>query len=235
MAENKDSKLDEILTNPESIVEDIQSGKLLEFYEKYKNIINIVAGSIAGIVIGIFGFRYYVNTQNEEAQNTMFQAVYYFEADSLSKALNGDGANPGFVEITESYPFTKAANMANFYAGTCYLKLGKYEDAIDYLKNFGASDLLIQARAYSLIGDAYLEQNDYENAVTYYQKASDYKPTKEFTPEYLMKLGLACELNNNYESAVKAYDRIINEFPNSNKVNDARKYKAMNEVKLSSL
>jgi len=43
------------------------------------------------------------------------------------------------------------------------LKQGKFEDAIEYLKKFNAGDLLIQARAYSLIGDAYLELKDNED------------------------------------------------------------------------
>jgi hypothetical protein len=43
----------------------------------------------------------------------MFQAVYYFEADSLDKALNGDGNNLGFLEIIDEYSVTDAANLAN--------------------------------------------------------------------------------------------------------------------------
>lgn len=225
----KESKIEELLEQPENLIEDIQSGKFEEWFEKYKNIITYVGGGILALVLVVVGFKYYTVSQNEEGQNAMFQAVYYFEADSLNKALNGDGNNLGFVDIASDYKFTKAGNLANYYAGVCYLKQGKFEEAIDYLQSFSANDILVQARAYSLIGDAYMEQNDYENAASYYKKASEWKPTKEFTPDYLMKLGLAAELNKDYDLAVKAYTRIIDEFPNSAKVNDAKKYKGMNE------
>ena len=39
------------------------------------------------------------------------------------------------------------------YAGVSYLKQGKFELARLYLEDFSSSDLLIQARAYSLVGD----------------------------------------------------------------------------------
>jgi TolA-binding protein len=225
----KESKLEELLEQPEAIVESLQEGKLQEFYENNKNIINYISGGILLLITLIVGGKYYLTSQNEEGQNAIFQAVYYFEADSLNKALNGDGNNLGFVDVASDYPFTKASNLANFYAGVCYLKQGKFEDAVDYLKSFSANDFLVQARAYSLIGDAYMELENYDDAAGYYQKAADFHPNKEFSPDYLMKLGLAYELNKSYEDASKVYNKIIENFPNSPKIADAKKFKAMAE------
>jgi len=230
VAKKESSKIEELLERPENLIEDIQSGKWEIWYNQYKNIITYVGGGILAVVFLIVGWKYYTTSQNEEGQAAMFQAVYYFESDSLNKALEGDGNNLGFVDIASDYNFTKAGNLANYYAGVSYLKLGKYEEAIDYLKSFGSSDILVQARAYSLIGDAFMEQDDYESAASYYKKAADWKPTKEFSPEYLMKLGLANELNKDFDAAVKAYQRIIDEYPNSQKLNEAKKYKGLNEA-----
>ena len=120
----------------------------------------------------------------------MFQAVYYFEADSLDKALNGDGNNLGFLDIADEYGITDAGNLANYYAGVSYLKQGKFELARLYLEDFSADDLLIQARAYSLVGDSYMEEEKYDDAAKYYNKAANYKPNKYFSPTYLMKRSL---------------------------------------------
>ncbi|MFN0050385.1 MAG: tetratricopeptide repeat protein [Cytophagales bacterium] len=226
----KENKIEELLERPENLIEDIQNGKWEIWYEQYKNIITYVGGGILGVVLLIVGWKYYTTSQNEEGQAAMFQAVYYFESDSLSKALNGDGNNLGFVDIAADFQFTKAGNLANFYAGAALLKQGKFEESIDYLKSFSSSDILVQARAYSLIGDAYMEQDDFDNAASYYKKAADWKSTKEFTPDYLMKLGLAYELNKDFSAASKAYQRIIDEFPNSQKLNEAKKYKGMNDA-----
>src|SRR5690606_18599485 len=159
----------------------------------------------------------------QSAQANMFQAQYYFEADSLNLALEGDGNNYGFLEIIDEYPMTDAANLAHYYAGVCYLKLGEYEDAIKHLKKFSSKDLLIRPRAYSLIGDAYMELEDYQSAAKYYKKAVKYKPNEYFTPTYMMKLALANEKLGKIASAVEAYEKLVGEYPNSDRTADAKK------------
>ncbi|ELR69686.1 hypothetical protein C900_04663 [Fulvivirga imtechensis AK7] len=215
----------DLLENPEALAGQIT--KTEEFVSQHKGLVFGVAAVVALLIAGYFGFRYYKNTQNLKAQNEMFQAVHYFESDSLNLALNGDGNNLGFLSIIKDYGITDAANLANFYAGATYLKQGKYELAILYLKDFSSDDLLVQARAYSLIGDAYMEQENYTEAANFYQKAAEYKPNKYFTPLYLLKAAMAYEKANNNEAAIRAYDRIITKYWDSNEFQKAKKYRAM--------
>ncbi len=214
----------EILESPEALAEKLQGAET--WMERHPKTILGVAVVIALVVGGYFGYRYYIDNQNTEAQTAMFQAVYYFEADSLNLALEGDGNNLGFKQIVEDYKMTEAGNLAAFYAGASYLKLGQFELARLYLKDFDSNDLLVQARAYSLIGDSYMEENNFEDAAKYYTKAADYKSNKYFTPSYLMKAGLAFEKSNQNEKAIEAYDRIEKEFSDAPEYNNARKYKA---------
>ena len=86
--------------------------------------------------------------------------------------------------------------------------------------------MLVQARAYSLIGDAYMEQKDYANASKWYNKASDYQPNKEFTPTYMMKAALAYEKLNQNDKAKEVYQKIIDTYFESSEVQNAKKYKA---------
>jgi tetratricopeptide (TPR) repeat protein len=214
----------EILESPEALAEKLQGAET--WLERHPKTVVGVAAVIALIVGGYFGFRYYIDNQNAEAQREMFQAVYYFEADSLNLALNGDGNNLGFKDIVSDYKFTDAANLANYYAGVCYLKQGQYEPARLYLEDFSSNDLLVQARAYSLIGDTYMEQEKYDDAAKYYQKAADYKSNKYFTPAYLMKAALAYEKSNQLDKAKEAYDRIITEYFESAELQNAKKLKS---------
>ena len=71
------------------------------------------------------------------------------------------------LNIIDDYGITDAANLANYYAGVCYLKQGKFELARLYLEDFSSNDLLVQARAYSLVGDTYMEEQKYEDAAKY--------------------------------------------------------------------
>ena len=214
----------EYLENPEALAE--QFSKTEEYINRNKKMLIGIGSAVALLIAGFFGYRYYNSTQNAEAQAEMFQAVYYFEQDSLNLALNGDGQNLGFTDIADMYSSTDAGNLANYYAGAAYLKQGKYELAILYLKDFSSNDLLVQARAYSLIGDAYMEQGDFENAAEYYNRAADYKSNKFFTPQYLMKEALAYERIGDTEKAKDTYQQILDNYKDSPEYNTALKYSA---------
>lgn len=214
----------DLLENPEALAEGFS--KTEEFINNNKVLVFGIFGVIVLLIGGLFGFKGYKNNQNEQANNEMFQAIYYYDADSLELALNGDANNLGFLDIIDEYGITDAANLANFYAGSAYLKQGKYKLAILYLEDFKSSDLLVQARAYSLIGDASLELGDHAKAADYYQQAADYKPNKFFTPIYLMKAALAYEKSGDKSAAIKAYDTIIAEYWESTQYQNARKYRA---------
>lgn len=230
--ENTKAKTEEVVISNEqeaptpisSFIED-PLNQAESFYTKYKKQLNLGGTILLGLILAFFGWKYYISSQENEAQSQMFQAVYYFEADSLSKALNGDGNYPGLIEIADDYGLTNAGNLAKFYVGTAFLKQGKYEDAISYLKDFSSNDLLVQARAYSLLGDAYMELAQYAEAVNYYHKATNYKPNKEFTPTYMLKLALAQEKNKDNEGALSTYNSVLEKYPNSAAATDAKKNK----------
>lgn len=221
----------DLLENPEVLAEEIT--KVEQYLENNKGLTFGLVALLMIVVGGYFGYNYYIEGQNNLAQTEMFQAVYYYEADSLDLALNGDGNNLGLKDVIADYSGTTAANLANFYAGSAYMKKGDFSSALLYLQDFSSSDLLIQAKAYALVGDAFMEQSDYQNAVTNYNKAASYKENKFFSPGYLMKAALAYEKLNDLESALKCYEKIVTDFANASEANDAKKHKARLSAKAS--
>lgn len=217
----------EIFEDPNAIVD-----KANEFFDSKKNrtLVFTIGGILAAVIVAFSAYNYYITDQNSTAQEELFQAQFYFEADSLGLALNGDGNSYGFLEIIEEFPGTKAANLANFYAGTSYLRLGDFDGAIRYLEDFSSSDYLVQARAYSLIGDAYLEQDEFESAYSFYEKAASYKPNKYFTPVYLKKLAVAKENGGDLNGAVSTYQQLIDTYPQADLIDDVKKHKARVEA-----
>jgi len=225
MAKTKTHKEEgiEILEDP-----DLLASKAQEFFDnkKNRNLVFGIGGVLAAVVAAFLIYKFYITNKNQEAQEEMFQAVYYFEADSLGKALNGDGINYGFLDIVDDYAGTEAANLSSFYAGATYMKMGDYNSAIRYLSDFGSSDFVIQARAYSLVGDANMELGNYSEAISFYKKAADYKSNEFFSPVYLQKLAIAYESNGDFSAAADAYDKIITDFANSSMLQEAKKQKA---------
>lgn len=198
-----------------------------DYFQQNKNIVLGILGAIVLVVAGFVGYRYYVSTQDETAQVELFPSVYQLEADSLKKALNGDGKNPGLLAVADNYGSTAGGNLAEFYAGVGLLKEGKYDEAIDHLKSFSSSDLLVQARAYALTGDAYMEKKSFDEAADYYRKAADYKANKFFTPGYLLKLAVAYEQAKQNDKAIEAYNEIIEKYGQSTEAASAKKYKSV--------
>ncbi|GAB4037967.1 tetratricopeptide repeat protein [Spirosoma gilvum] len=218
----------EFLEDPDALAGQLERAE--DFFEQNRNIVFGVLGGILLLVAGYFGYRYYVSEQDDTAQVEMFPSVYQLEADSTKKALNGDGKSPGLLAVASNYGSTSAGNLAEFYSGIALLKQGKYDDAIEHLKAFSSSDLLVQARAYALTGDAYMEKKSFDEAADYYRKAADYKSNKFFTPGYLMKLAVAYEQAKQNDKAIDTYNEIIEKYAQSTEAGSAKKYKSVLEA-----
>lgn len=217
-----------MLEDPDALA--VRLAESEDFLRRNKNVLLGLLTVVVLAVAGAFAFYTWRSSQDTKAQAAMFQAVSYWEADSLQKAMKGDGQHLGLESVANEYTGTKAGNLANFYAGVAALKQGQYKAAADYLEDFSSDDLLVQARAYALLGDANLEQNKFQEAADFYSKAASHNANEQFTPVYLLKEAAARELTKDYAGATKAYDRIIGEYPAAFEVSEARQYKARAEA-----
>lgn len=205
-------------------VEEVLS-KSEHFIEKNQKTIMYVIGAIILVVGGYMAYnKFYMGPKEKAAQSEIFWAENYFGKDSVKLALNGDGTHSGFLDIIDSYGMTKSGNLAKYYAGLCYLKLGQFEEAIDNLKKFDSDDQLVNAMALGAIGDSYMELNDTDNALKYYLKAANNGDNAFTSPLFLMKAGSTYELSGNYTEAVKLYERIQKEYHKSYESREIEKY-----------
>ncbi len=224
MAKKEKKDVMEIIESPEALQQEVS--KVTGFFEKNKSTTLGAGVILIAVFAGFFGYHWYKNSQDVEGEKKLYKAVYAFESDSLSAAAKE------MAKISDEFG-GNTQNLSDLYLGITLLKQGKYDQAIEKLKNFSSSDLLVQARAYSLIGDAYSEKKSFGEAIEYYQKASDYKPNKFFTPTYLLKLAFAFEANKQAKEALDAYSQITDKFPESAESVPAKKYKALLESSIS--
>lgn len=198
--------------------------KTEQFLEQnYKPLLYVLIGLV--VLVGLFWLvKMYSGKKNEEAQSQMFMAEKYFSQDSLKLALNGDGNNLGFIDIADQYKMTKSGKLANFYAGACLMHLGQFEEAIGYLNKYTLKDEILTPEAKGLIGDANVELGDTEEGVKYYLEAADMADNSFHTPIYLMKAGIIYESEAKYTEALKLYERIQDEYVESNEGRSIDKY-----------
>ena len=180
------------------------------------------------VIGGYFAYKNLVSGPEEKkATEAMFRAEEYYRMDSARLALNGDNVNAGFLKIASKYSGTKAANLADFYAGSCYLKLGDFNNAVKYLKDFSTSVKQLQVRAYGLLGDAYSELNKKDDAAEEYKKAGTYFDKDDlFSPEYLFRAGYLYESMGKTQDAIAMYQLIKDKYPTSQRGFDIDKYLA---------
>ncbi len=205
-----------------------------KFIEKNQKILTIIIGSAIVIVLGVFAFqKLYIAPREKAAQGQMFMAQKYFEQDSLNKALNGDANYPGFLTIIDDYSMTKASNLAKYYTGIIYLKQGKFEDAITYLKKFDSSDEFVGPMATGGMGDAYMELGQKDKAVEAYLKAANQQINDLTTPLYMMRAAFVYEDLGKFDKAIELYEKIQKEHVKSTEARDVEKYIEQAKAKIA--
>lgn len=183
---------------------------------------------IAVIVVAVLGylaFEKFIQEPKElEASNEMYQAQNYFNEavegsvakDSLfNLALSGGEGKYGFLDIIDNYGSTKAGNLAHYYAGMAYLNTNKYQEAIDQLDAFESEDAMLAPLAKGAIGDAFMQLDQPEEALSYYEEAASKSDNNFVAPRFLLKAAkVAISLDEN-DKAVSFLNRIEEDYSES--------------------
>lgn len=205
---------------------DKNASKVGGWFSRNSKAILFGIGGLAVLAVGYAGYNAFVAEPNEEeAANEMFQAQQYYdqavnvpgeEAKPLYElALNGGEGKLGFIGIIEEYNGTDAENLAHYYAGTAYFKLGKYKEAIEHLSDFNSEDMFTKAMSLGVIGDAFVELNQLNDAYDYYVKAVNVNTNEFTTPRYSFKAGLVALELGKKDDALKYFQDIDTNYKTS--------------------
>jgi TolA-binding protein len=217
--------------NQEEVIVAEAVSKTEKFFEQNgKKVITILAALII-VIAGVVGYKFLVVDKNEKAAAeliTYAQENIKGETPNYELALNGDEKGAGFLDVIEQYGSTKVGNIANHYAGVCYLHLGDLENAIKYLEAYdavGGSVVaeIIDAQNIGLQGDIAVEKGDYEEAAKLFGKAVKTSENEYTTPHYLYKQALALKAAGKIEEAKACCQTLIEKYPNAMEKNAAEK------------
>ena len=203
----------------------------------------VIFGFVSVIALCVLGYllyqKFYQEPQQLEASNEMYQAQSFFtEAlnattgkDSLyNMALNGRAGKYGFVDIADKYSGTDAGNQANYYAGMAYLSIKKYQEAINYLDKYKGGDEMTGPLAKGAIGDAFIQLNQPDEALKYYQEAASMRSNDVTTPRFLLKAGITSLGLGKADEALKYFTTITEEYEESAEAVKAKTYKGQAEA-----
>lgn len=196
------------------------------WWQKNQKPVIIAVVALVVVIGGWIGYKKLVVEPKEEKANlAIYPAQKYYEKDSFALALNGDGPHKGVLYVINNFGGTKAANLAKYYAGTSYLHLGDFNNAIKYLSDFTTDAKQIQMMAYGALGDAYSSVKKNEEAISSYKKAAaTFESDETNASEYLFRAGALSQLINKKDEAVEIYEQLRDKFPNTVRGRDAEKY-----------
>ncbi|MBO4689460.1 MAG: tetratricopeptide repeat protein [Paludibacteraceae bacterium] len=201
-----------------------------KWIEDNSSLLSWIVLGIAIVVMACIALNQYVIApKGLEASNENAKAVVYFQQGDFDKALNGDDAECiGFEAIADQYGLFQQGKLAALYAGICYFEKGEYEEAAKYLKKFSAKDLNIDPAAKQMLGDAYVELGEYGKAASAFEAAAN-SGNELIAPMSLKKAGIVYLHEGKKAKAKKAFERIKNEYQDSNEALDIDKYIAIAE------
>lgn len=204
---------DEVLSKSEALV------------LKYKTPIIAVIAAVVIILLGSMAYKkYVVEPKEKEAAEAIFAAENLFIAQEFEKSLDGDGINLGFIQIADEYSGTDAGNIANAYAGMALAQLGRYEEAIKYLKAFKGNDKMVAPAATGTLGSCYAQTGDADAAAKKFVEAAEMAENNTISPFYLLQAGIIYEQQGKADKALKLYEEIKNKYSTSSVAMDIDKY-----------
>ncbi len=198
------------LNVPENGVDELNDSlvSVSEKVQDNKKIILWAAGAVVLVAVLVLGYIYLVRQPGQAKANDNIGAA------DIQLALGNDSiALAKYMEVADNDGYD-AANRAALQAATMLYKNGKYEEALNYLDKFSASDKVIGAAAYSLKGDCYVNLDNFDEAVSAFKDAID-KSDKNvvYTPFFMQKLARVYRAQSKFVEEAAIYREIIKDYP----------------------
>jgi tetratricopeptide (TPR) repeat protein len=185
-----------------------------------KNNVTLVIGATVGVIalISIGIFMYTTSLANERAAEELLGfAEIKFSAGEYEAALFGDDQTftAGFADIIATYPRTKAANMAKYYAAVSEFNLDNYESALLYIRDFNPPTGIMGVGPITLYGSILMSLERYSDAVPVFKKAAEWDENSSTTPFNLLMAAESALLAGNHGQAENFVSQIVTRYENS--------------------
>ena len=206
MADQK--KKDEALN-----VEEVLSSSEAFILKNKKTIVGAIVALVV-VIAGIFAYNnLYKAPREKKAYAALFKGEQYFENDQFDLANNGDSIGfSGLLKVADEFSGTKAANLANAYAGLSYAHLGMNEEALKLLDKFSADDEMIAPAIKGAMGNCYVELGNISKAISLLQAAAKEADNNTLSPIFLQQAGELLVKEGKYDEAITAYQTIKDKY-----------------------
>lgn len=138
----------------------------------------------------------------------------YFKVERQA-AGNDSIAAAEYAKVADKFGSSDAGRLAALQAGEAYYRIGKFDLAAKYLKEFKSDDEVMQAQAKVLLGDAYVNIKKYDDAIAAYDAALRIASgNDQIAPAILWKKANIFDAQKKYQDALNCYKQIKDGYPN---------------------
>jgi TolA-binding protein len=193
--------------------------KISEWIQKHLNEVLMGAGGVILVaVVLIFIFTTQAKKQRKAAE-LLGRASLELQTGNMGQAV-GD-----LQMVLDKYGSTKSAGKAAFFLASAYFYAQEYAQAQTFFERYldkYEEDPLLSASAQAGIGDCHIQRENFILAGEAYEKAVSINPKSFFAPQYLLKAASAYLEADQKDKAKDILNRLINEYPDSREVHQAR-------------
>ena len=189
--------------------------RALGYFENNRSVVFGAAAVILLIATLIVGLSWNQGRQNEKALSEMAVAVQHFESGDFQAALDGDASFTGLVEIADRYGSTDSGNLANYYAGDAFFRVGDLDQALEYFEAFSKDANYLGASAFAGEASIHELKGDPAKAGDLFARAARVFESDITSPMFLESAARAYVAAGNTKKAIDAYESIQEDFPAS--------------------
>ncbi len=208
----------------------------VEVLSTHKRLIWQVAIVVVVVAGAIFGWRYFSSHRNTQAATALAAAMKPYTAQVVapgqspppgvetypSDTAKYTAAEKAMAPVAERYPHSLYGRMARYYAAVSLDHLGRYSDAVKWLEPMvGGGDGQLQALAKFELAHAYDQMGNSGQALALYQQLASQPTVFVPKPLVLLALGDHYRAHNDNLQAVKYYQQVKSEFPNTSLADQA--------------
>lgn len=211
-------------TNQISTAEDLilKQAVVESLFKKNLPLIGTIAIIIILAAAAYFGYNSYKVSKNGEAFASLAKGQTAYLQENYSEAI------PLLEETAENYSGMNAAGYAVFYLANSLYYQEKYDEAKVRFEEYISSydDNLLIPSSYAGIADCYAALENYSKAASQYEKAFNLSNYPSEKANYLFKASLAYEKTGNLEKAKESYQKIKDDFKDSEEAKNIDAYLA---------
>jgi TolA-binding protein len=206
----------------------------------------VMMGAVAVVVVIVVGGGYlFWRKHTSDQASAMFGAAMAIVEAPIAPAstLPGAGQTPGtyptdkarqeaalaaFQQVATSYPSTDSGIAARYQAAAALLTLGRLNEAEQAFQDVaGKGSSLYSSMARLGVAETLVAEGQYDKAIKAYTDLSADRDGPLPVDGVLMQLARACMKAGKPAEARAAFKRVVDEFPESNFVTEARQKLAL--------